>query len=317
MRILSLFMFSFLIASWSSAASTHLPLKWPAELKAENGLLIAWQTKSESRETPQIEVYGERATLLASLTPLRHAPEAKHATVHDVSALPQHIIAAAVTYRKSQNTVPATSLLYYDFSGNLMLALALDPSREIAYLTVDQRSNVWTLTMGSGGRNPSEVPMVVVYGPTGAVVKEMLKRTDFPAHTTFTQEDETIGVPAVGHGDGVVWFWLPGSTDLVSIRTDSYSVERTSTGLPQRSAREAPLRMVRSDSGSLLAEIMSKQDDQHPAEFGFFVRSAATRHWERFNPPCVNCLLVGSDEGKAFFKGHAEDGEEIYEVALP
>ena len=159
--------------------------------------------------------------------------------------------------------------------------------------------------------------MVVVYGPTGTIVKEMFKRTDFPVHANFTQEDETIGVPAFGHGADVVWFWLPGSTDLVSIQAHSFSVERTSTGLPQRSPREVPLRMVRGESGSLLAEIMSRQDDQHPGEFGFFMRSAGTNHWEHFNPPCANCLLVGSDAGKAFFEGHAEDGVEIYEVALP
>ena len=57
------------------------------------------------------------------------------------------LFAAAVTYRKSQDTVPAASLLYYDFSGKPLLALALDPSREVSYLTVDAQSNVWTLTM--------------------------------------------------------------------------------------------------------------------------------------------------------------------------
>jgi hypothetical protein len=318
MSILSaVFLSSLVVTSSSFAQSTHFPPKRYSGLKAENGLIIGWQSQLENRETAQIDVYDKEARLLASLSPLRHVPEAKRATVHDVSALPQHIIAVAVAYRKSEDTVPATSLLYYDFSGKLLLALALEPSREISCLTIDARSNVWTLTMGAGGRNPSDVPMVVVYGPTGTVVKEMLKRADFPAHAKVTLENETIGVPTLGHGADLVWFWLPGSTDLVSIKTDGFSVERTSTSLPQRSPREVPLKMVRSDSGSLLAEIMSKQDDQHRGEFGFFVRSATTKHWERFDPPCVNCLLIGADDGNALFESHSEGRVDIHEVALP
>jgi hypothetical protein len=292
MRILSVVLwFSFVITTVCSAQSFHLPPSKHIELKAENGLVLAWDTNSENRESPQIDIYDKEGKPLVNLTPLRLVPEAKRASVHDVSALPQRMIAVAVTYRKSNDTVPASSLLYYDFRGNLLSALALDPSREIAYLTIDDQANVWTLTMGAGGRHPSDVPMVVVYGPSGNVTKAMLKRADFPPHTNFTQEDESIGVPNVGHGADVFWFWLPGSTDLVLVNVKSFSVERISTGLPQRSGREVPLKIVRSDSGSLLAEIMSKPDDRHPGEFGFFVWSATTKRWDRVNAPCVHCVI--------------------------
>src|SRR5258708_13896234 len=119
-----------LLTCWSTAQTVVLPAQY-SNVKAENGLIVGWHVSSEDRTATQVDVYDREGTLLVGLSPLRLAPEAQRATIHDVSAFPGRIIAVAALYRKGNDSVPASSLLYFDFRGNLLLALALEPSHGI------------------------------------------------------------------------------------------------------------------------------------------------------------------------------------------
>jgi len=82
-------------------------------------------------------------------------------SVYDVSVRRGEFIAVAAIYNVS-GRAPAASLLYYyfDFGGRLLMASALDSSRQVMWLTVDDDSNVWALITRPGGRNPPEAPLV-------------------------------------------------------------------------------------------------------------------------------------------------------------
>jgi hypothetical protein len=306
-----------LLAGWCRAQLVQIPGHYEF-VKVENGLIMGWQMASEDRATRQISVYDMKGTFLTGLSPLRLVSEAKRATVWDVSALPGHMIAVAVDYRKSDDTVPASSLLYFSFRGDPLLALALDASREVRHLTVDGDSNVWTLTMGVGQRKPSEEPMAVGYSPSGEVLKEVAKRSEFPADASLTQEDDRIGLTGFGHSADSVWFWLPSSTELVTFKTHGSSqMSRFVTGLPKQSPREVVLRLLRTDAGTLLAWVRGSEDDRSPGQFNFFSRSASRNHWEFYAPPCSQCSLIGVKGGEALFLKDQGGQSEIYEAPVP
>jgi hypothetical protein len=287
-------------------------------VKAENGLIIGWQMASEDRAARQIDVYDMKGTFLTGLSPLRLVPEAKRTTVWDVSALPGQMIAVAVDYRKSDDAVPSSSLLYFNFRGDPLQALALDASREARHLTVDGDSNVWTLTMGAGERKPSGEPMAVGYKPSGEVLKEVAKRSEFPTDASLTQEDDTMGLTGLGHNADSVWFWLPNSTELVTFKTHGSSqMRRFVTGLPKQLPQEVVLRLSRTDAGALLAWVRGSEDDHSPGQFNFFSRSAPRNHWEFYAPPCSQCSLIGVDGGEALFLKEQGGQSEIYEAPVP
>jgi hypothetical protein len=305
------------LTCWCRAQNVQIPRHYDV-VKAENGLIIGWQLASEDRGARQIDVYDIKGTFLTGLAPLRLVPEAKRATVYDVSALPGRIIAVGAVYRKSPDTVPAASLLYFDFQGDLLLALALDPSREVVRLTVDGDSDVWTLTEGVGERKPSEEPMAVGYSASGEVLKEVAKRSEFPADASLTQGDDRMGSTGFGHSAGSVWFWLPSSTELVTFKMHGSSqMSRFVTGLPKQSPREVVLSLLRTDAGVLLASVRGSEDDRSPGQFKFFSRSASRNHWEFYVPPCSQCSLIGVEGGKAFFLKDQGGQSEIYEAPVP
>lgn len=170
---------------------------------------------------------------------------------------------------------------------------------------------------GVGERKPSEEPMVVGYSPSGDVLKEVAKRSEFPDHASEIQENDRVGVTGFGHTSDSIWFWLPGSTDLVTFKTHGSSLNRSVTGLPNQSPREITVRVLRTDIGTPLTEIRSSQDEQHGGQFNFFSRSAATNQWEPFYPPRSLCTLIGTDSGQALFL-KAQDGRlQIYVAPLP
>ncbi len=75
-----------ILSSLSSAQKTH-PNSRYGLVKAENGLVFGWQLKSEDSAQRQIDVYDGEGKLLVGLAPLRLVPEARRATVYDVSGL--------------------------------------------------------------------------------------------------------------------------------------------------------------------------------------------------------------------------------------
>jgi len=298
------------MACWCRAENTQISGRYDV-VKAENGLIIGWRRASEDRATQQISIFDMQGKFLIGLTPLRLVPEAKRATIYDVSALPGRLIAVAVVYRKSEDTAPAASLLYFDFQqGSPLLALALDPSREVLRLTVDDDSDVWTLTEGVGEKKPSEQPMIVGYGPSGDVLKEVGKRSEFPL--SENQEDGA----GFGHTRDSIWFWLPGSTDFVTIKSHDTSLNRFVTGRPNQSPLETTVRAVRTEKGTLLAEILSSEDELHRGHFNFFSRSATTNEWKPFSPPCSPCTLIGTDNGQALFVETQADHLEVYAAPI-
>lgn len=297
-----------LFKSLVPAQQAHIPSAYGA-VKAENGLIIGWKLNSEDPATRQIDVYDRDGNLLVGLTPLRFVAEARGDSISDVSGLPGRVIVVAAVFSKGDAFVPAASLLYFDFAGRLLLSLALDPSREVMRVTVDAEANVWTLTAGTGGQKPSDAPMIVGYRMSGQVFKELFIRSDFPVHVSLTQENEEIGVPGLGHTSDRIWFWLPGSTDLVTFKPDGSSIKRESTNLPRQSLHETTMKVLLTDEGALVAQIMGIQEGQRRGHLGFFSRSATKPpRWQPLYHACDDCKLVGLDRGTLLFaKGLGTD----------
>jgi hypothetical protein len=300
---------------YAAAQTVHLSEAY-SRVKVENGLIIGWNVASEDRQATQVDVYDNNGKLLVTLSPLRLIPEAKRVTIHDVSARPGAFIAVAAVYRKDNSTVPAGSLLCFDFRGEPLTALALAPSRGAQRLTVDSDGNIWTLTGGAGDISPSEAPMIVGYNIAGSVLKELFKRSEFPLHAAETQENGEVGSPALGHTSKDVWFWLPGSTDEVTFRTDGSSVRRSTTGLPGHSKKEIPERLVLTEGGTLLAQIFDEQLSPRTSEVSFFSRPPSAKVWSRFEPPCSGCFLIGADSENTFFLKKDRNGSDIYTARL-
>ena len=303
-------LFSLAVALGGAAQQIHLPERY-SRVKAENGLIIGWHARVRDRQARQIGVYDRDGKLLLDLGLLSLVPGAKQVSVHDVSARPGSFIAVAAIYRKDDLSNPAAALLCFDFSGNPLTSVALAPSREIWRLTVDSEGNIWTLTAGAGGLDPSQAPMVVAYTVSGAVIREIFKRTEFPLQASQIQENAQVGAPGFGHTENAIWFWLAGSTDEVTFRPDGSSVHRSQTGLPGASKHETMQRVLLTDSGTLLAQIW---DEQEPS---FFSRSAAMGVWRSFAAPCSKCILIGADSGKALFIKLQQGSSDIYAAPLP
>jgi len=66
--------------------------------------------------------------------------------------------------------------------------------------------------------------MVVEYDSTGNVVRQSFARNLFPPHQDTIQQNPQIGAIAAGYDSGNFWFWLPKSSDLVTIRTDDGTI---------------------------------------------------------------------------------------------
>jgi hypothetical protein len=105
----------------------------------------------------------------------------------------------------------------------------------------------------------------------------------------------------MGYGAGVVWFWLPGSTDLVTISSDSGEVAMTKTQLPTKAGRNAvPTRITRDSSGKLIAQV-GESDDQGRRVAAHYTGSP-TVGWSQFRPgQCEGGILMGvREEGQVY-----------------
>lgn len=226
----------------------------PPHFKAENGLILSWISASVDSSKNDVTVLDNHGHALTTLSVLRLVPEAVSASIYDVSARSDQIIAVAVVYRAKKNSIytTAAALFTFDFSGRLLTASALAAWREIWHLELDEHSNIWTITSHPGSKTPAQVPMVVKYDSRGNILEEMLTRDRFPLHARGITENSSIGGVGSGYEGGKMWFWLPGSSDFVTIETDSGNIAITKTGLPQ--GRVVPMRMVRQSSGKLIAE---------------------------------------------------------------
>jgi hypothetical protein len=250
-------------------------------MRIEGPLVISWDIQSTDKLAPQIEIYDETARSVAKVNVLRYVPEATLVHIADVSTLPQELIAVSAIFSRGKGIQPAASLLYLDWQGNLLSAVALAPSREALRLAVDDQGNVWTLTTHSDGLPPAQAPMVVKYDRKGREVRTVLNRAEFPSDAELTVEDPTVGIVGFGFSSGHVWMWLPSATELVTIQTATGTVDsRTRTGLPSGSSR----RVFWQSPGTVVAEVVTTKDS---------VRSPALYRWSTQQPTWR--AVVGSD----------------------
>jgi hypothetical protein len=272
--------------------------------KAENGLILSFRSGIwKDASVSQINIADGQGRSLLDLNVLRAVPEADGVSVYDVSARPSQLVSVAAVFTKGQGVRPADTLLLYDFQGNLLSALALEPSREIDALEIDDQLNIWTVTAHADEKDPSTVPLVVEYSQNGKVIRELLPRKEFPLQAEIIKQNPTIGPLASGCAKGVFWFWLPGSTDLVAIRTSDGAVTRMQTGLPSPSNGHTliPLRFTRDDFGEVVAEMREEGQNVKP-RLAYYAWSPETKSWSGFTPEtCPNQRVIGVTGEDVYF----------------
>lgn len=249
-------------------------------MKFESGFILSWQPVSSDVTENQVDIFDDTGHPVTGVNVLKLVPEARRVGIWDVSAN-GGLIAIAAVYENKQGPRQVRStgtLLLFNLNGQLLSAFALEPSYEIALLAVDDYSNIWTLTQHADAKDPATVPMVVEYTREGRILRKVLTRSAFPFHAShLREEDPDLGAATMGYGDGVVWFWLPGSTDLVTISTSNGQVTTTKTQLPKdRSGHNVvPLGIRRERSGNIVASV-GENDDQGRREIRNYSWSATT-----------------------------------------
>jgi hypothetical protein len=273
--------------------------------KAENGLILSWRLKSEDAAESQVSISDGQGRLITSLKLLKIVPSAASAFVYDVSARPGEIIAVAADYvsREGSHSVrPASALLLFNFDGTLRSFFSLAPWRGIERLEIDEQSNIWTLTsIAEDGRDPAKYSMLVEYAISGDVIKQPLPRNLFPLHAEEIQGNRSIGFAHMGYDSGGVWFWLPGSTDLVIIPRSGDNPTIVRTGLPEREPVEVETNLVREESGDLVGQFR----EGPMARNAYYRWSPSTKSWTALQPgECNGGWLVGNEgRGLVYIKG--------------
>jgi hypothetical protein len=276
-------------------------------LKVSRGYIVGWEVGSNAQHiADQIRIYDRRGTPVTRISMLPLVPEATGMDINDVAISPTGVIVVAATYSAGPGTLPSSVLLYFDLHGQLQSAVGLLPSRQITKLVVDEESNVWTLTESTTGKDPSTVPMLVEYDSSGHVVRELLKRSQFPADADIVHAD--IGMVGFGYVNGAVWFWTPASQDLVTVDVHNGSFTRVHTGMPNKSPAETPMGTHR-DGDTLVSLILGAPKLYSPGTWGIF-RWSPTQGWSKIEP--VECqkqkiLLRDMENGKGIFARSSQD----------
>jgi hypothetical protein len=276
-------------------------------IKVENALIIAWDPVTNEANQNQIEIFDVQGHLVTKLNLLGPMPEAREVSISDVSARTGSLIAVGAVYASKEGNRrvrPVASLLLFDFNGRLLSAFVLEPSRLIVRLAVDEKSNVWTLTGYADNKDPSTVPMVVQYTPRGLVTRKLFTRNMFPYHASETREGTSIGSASMGYNSGLLWFWLPGSTELVTVSVVDGTSGMVKTGLPKRVGYTAvPSTIVRESSGSVVAQV-HETGDHEESGVASYRWSSATGSWLRFKPGgCDGGRFIGIvDKGQMYLR---------------
>jgi hypothetical protein len=280
------------------------------QIKFENTVVIAWTITSDDPNAKQVEIFDRFGHSIMSASILRLVPEARDVSIYDVSARPEGIVAIAAVYgNKDMQVRPAAALLTFDFGGRFLSAFALASSRQISRLEIDEQSNIWTLTHHAGSEDdPSGLPLIVEYTSDGLEVKTVLTRGMFPFHARRIEEGISIGVPSMGHYSDTLWFWLPGSTDLVMISTADGSSVVAKTGLPNSSAEMHPYDVFRMPSGDILGQFNVK-GSSGTLKWAYYTWSPLTESWSQFKPSsCEGDLLIGVDSRQQLYLHYGQSG---------
>jgi hypothetical protein len=283
-------------------------------VKVENALIISWDGSSDANAN-HVEIFDEQGHSITSLNVLRPVQEASQVSISDVSARPGSVIAVAAVYASKEGNRrvrPVASLLLFDFNGHLLSAFALEPSRGIVRLAVDDKSNVWTLTGYADNKDPSTIAMVVQYTPEGIVARKLFTRNMFPFHASETWEDTSIGRAFMGYDSGLLWFWLPGSTELVTVSVGDGKSVIAKTQLPKRVGRTVvPSNLTRESSGKLVAQVY-EIEDHGEFEIANYTWSAGTGSWSPFKPDtCDGARFIGVGDGGRIYLRYEADGTSI------
>src|SRR5215472_11105489 len=273
--------------------------------KAENGLIMTWHSMSDDLSTGQLDISNDKGGLLLTLNLLRLVPEAAKVDIADVSAVPGGLIAAAVAYvskKGSRIDRPASAVVIFDFSGRLVSFLALTPWRDALRLEIDSDSHIWTLNTIADGSDGGY--MLSVYSPYGALLKELLSRKIFPDHANAVLGSSQTGFAAMGRSRDRIWFWLPGSTQLVIVQTSTGSPEIFKTGLPTSNSSLVPISFVMSDN----VLVGSFRGSSNSRSFSYYGWTAKGARWEPMQPgTCAGGQLVGIDGQQQVFLAPREN----------
>lgn len=269
--------------------------------KAENGMILSWHSMTRDAGSAQVDVSNRYGNHLASLNLLRLVPEAATVDISDVSAVPG-LIATAVAYvskRSSAQVRPASALVLFDFSGNLVSFLSLAPWRDALRIELDADSNIWALnSIGDESKSAGSGSMLVEYSAKGAVLKELLPRTSFPTHANEIKGNPEMGFAAMGRNGGAVWFWLPGSTEFVTVEGSGGASSIVKTGLPSPNKPIRPVSFARDRSGALIGEFSEKESSQ----LVYYRWLPSSKSWVQFEPGvCAGGWLVGTDEADQIY----------------
>ncbi|HWY42001.1 MAG TPA: hypothetical protein VNX66_00790 [Candidatus Sulfotelmatobacter sp.] len=218
--------------------------------------------------------------------------------IYDVSARKDELVAVGAVYVKGADTTPAGALLLFDFNGKLQSAIALSVSREILELELDENLNVWTLLPDAGGVDTAKSFFVAEYDKAGNFRRELVQRSSIPTHAEQIVQNATAGAATASYDSAThtFWFWLPSSTDLISIDTMTGGVARTKTGLSSIKDHAIwPLQMGREGSKSLVATFgMKTNSAAAKPQLAYYVWSPEHNEWSEFSPgECKGSWLIG------------------------
>jgi hypothetical protein len=144
--------------------------------------------------------------------------------------------------------------------------------------------------------------MVVEYTSEGLVSKQLLARSEFPLHAGWTEDNHLIGRPFMGYDSEGLWFWLPGSTELVAIPKDGRGSTIVETRIPRRDGHEhgVLLSISRDSSGKLVGQLRDVGKNG-AKEISYHAWSAKTG-WQQLKPTeCDGGLLIGGNENRFLY----------------
>jgi len=286
-------------------------------MKPQNGLIITWmEGRVYEADVNQVDIFDERGHRVTGLNVLRPVQDASRVSIYDVSARPGSIIAVAALHTSEEidgSLRMVNSLLVFDFSGQLLSAFALEPRLGIRKLAVDDKANIWTLTDNDGYQDPATVPLIVEYSPEGTVIREVLTRNQFPLHAGLLKEDLEIGRISMGLDSGVLWVWLPGSTDFIAVSTSDGKTTLKKTQMPKRANfTEVPIsKVIREPAGDLIAEFREEgQNDDY--DLAYYRWSPSQGQWSLFKPgACDGERLEGISGDRQIYLRYGAEHTDI------
>ena len=291
-------------------------------VKALDHSTILWDIKSTASDQPQVEVFSRDGVRTHRIGVLRSVPEATSVGIWDLSVDAVGNVAVAAVFSRPECRREPT-LLLYNRGGQLRNAIGLADGRSISRLEFDDDGSIWALGHHSGTLNPAETRMLFHYSSDGRELGAFVSRDQFPEDAEFTEEGSRFGgAPGMGVTEDLVWFWLPASQRLATMRKDGSSLAIYTTGLPDTAdtaassgaeeRRTEVSRVALTPSGELLAQA-SVFGPIAALDSGIF-RWSLAEGWEKIESPHVpqgTQLMNVSRNGDLLVRQPSEDSGRI------